>query len=136
VPVLGPLLGFVAGFHVVWVTVTHVLEPEVVRQIPFLWQIPLVIGGLVGGGVGGIIQLGTQGRAAEIPPFVRLILRAALWVIVFFVSMFLGARLGERLHGGVGGWIGSVASAVLVVLVRSWLARRSSGHHSGPAQGA
>src|SRR5438270_1575642 len=126
VPVLGPLLGFLVGFHVLWVTLTNVLEPEFVRQIPFLWQIPLLIGGLVGGGIAGIIQLGTQGRAAEIPQFLRLLLRVALSVIAVFVSMFLGAWLGERLYGPVGWWIGSVASGVLLVFVRSWLARRSS----------
>ena len=124
--VLGLVLGFLVGFHVLWVTLTHVLEPEFVRQIPFLWQTPLVIGGLVGGGIGGIIQLGTQGRAAEIPRFLRLLLRLALWVIFFFVTLFLGAWLGERLYGLVGYWIGSVASGVLLVFVRSWLARRSS----------
>jgi hypothetical protein len=135
VPVLGPLLGFVVGFHVVWVPLTHVLEPGFVRQIPFLWQIPLVIGGFVGGGIGGIIQLGTQGRAAQIPRFLRLLVRAALWVTVFFVLLFLGTWLGERLYGGVGGWIGSLASFGLVVFVRCWLARRSSSNHSGPTRG-
>jgi hypothetical protein len=126
VPVLGTLLGFLVAFHVIWVTLTDVLEPEVVRQIPFLWQIPVVIGGVVGGGVGGIIQLGTQGRAAEIPRFLRLLLRVALGVLFVFVSLFLGARLGERLYGLVGYWTGSVASAVLLVFVRIRLGRRSS----------
>jgi hypothetical protein len=126
VPVLGPLLGFLVGFHVLWVTLTAVLEPEVVRQIPFLWQIPPVIGGLVGGGIGGIIQLGIQGRAAEIPRFLRLLLRVAFWVSFCFVSLFLGAWLGERLYGGLGYWVGLVSSGVLVAFVRFWHARPSS----------
>jgi hypothetical protein len=126
VPVLGPLLGFLVGFHVVWVTLTAVLEPELVRQIPFLWQIPLVIGGLAGAGISGILQLATQGRAAEIPCLLRLLLRAALWLTFFFVSLFLGAWLGERLFGHVGYWIGSVASFVLIALVRAGFERRSS----------
>ena len=125
-PVLGPLLGFVVGFHVLWVTLKDVLEPELVRQIPFLWQIPLVIGGFVGGGIGGIIQLGTQRRAAEIPRFLLLLLRVTLWITFFFVSMFLGAWLGERLYGVAGYWIGSVATGVLLFLVQSRRERRSS----------
>jgi hypothetical protein len=132
VPVLGPLLGFLVVFHAVWVTLTGVLEAEVVRQIPFLWQIPLLLGGLVGAGIGGTIQLGTQGRAAEIPRLLRLLLRVALSVIFYLVSLFLGAWLGERLYGRVGYWIGLVASAVLVVCVRSWLARRSSSENPSP----
>jgi hypothetical protein len=126
VPVLGTLLGFLVGFHVLWATVTHALEPEFVRQVPFLWQIPLLIGALVGGGVGGTIQLGIQGRAAEIPRLLRLLLWIALWVSLCLASMFLGAWLGERLCGSAGYWIGLVASGVLLVVVRSWLARRSS----------
>jgi hypothetical protein len=132
VPVLGPLLGFVAVFHVLWATLTGVLEPEFVRQIPFLWQLPLVIGGLVGAGLGGIIQLGTQGRAAEIPGLLRLLLRAALWVTCFVVSLFLGASLGERFYGGVGYWVGVVGSGVLIVLVRGWLDRRPSREKLSP----
>jgi hypothetical protein len=126
VPVLGPLLGFVVVFHVFWVTLTHALEPEFVRQMPYLWQIPLLIGGLVGAGIGGIIQLGTQGRAAEIPGLLRLLLRVAVSVIIYLVTIFLAARLGERLDGSVGYWVGSVACAVLLILARIWLARRSS----------
>jgi hypothetical protein len=129
VPVLGPLLGFLAGFHALWVTLTHVLEPEFVRQIPFLWQIPLVIGALVGGGVGGIIQLGIQGRAADMPRLLRLLLRVALWVIFSFVLLFLGARLGQRCYGRVGEWVGLLGCAFLLFFVRSRLDRRSSSEN-------
>src|SRR5262249_47666268 len=109
VPVLGPLVGFVAVFHVFWVTQTNFLESEFVRQFPYLWQIPLLIGGLVGGGIGGTIQLAIQRRMAEIPGLLRLLLWVAVSVSFYMVTSFLAARLGERLFGSVGYWIGSVA---------------------------
>jgi hypothetical protein len=86
----------------------------------------LVIGALVGGGVGGIIQLGIQGRAADIPRLLRLLLRVALSVIFSFVLLFLGARLGQRFYGRVGEWVGLLGCAFLLFFVRSRLDRRSS----------
>jgi hypothetical protein len=125
-PQFGSLLGFLAAYHVVWVTLAARLEPGMVRQIPFLWQIPLFIGGFAGAGIGGLIQLSTQRRAADIPPFLRLLLGGVLRAIVFFVALFLGARVGERLYGGVGEWIGSLVGFFLLVIVWILLARRPS----------
>jgi hypothetical protein len=76
---------------------------------------------LVGGGIGGMIQLGKQGRAAEIPRFLRHLLGAALWVIFLFGSMYLGAWLGDRLFGPVGYFIGWFTGAVFFVLLAALL---------------
>jgi hypothetical protein len=116
---LGLLLGMLVGSVVVWVTVNDVLESESVLQSSFLRQMAYGIGVFVGGGIGGIIQLWKQGRTDEIARFLRFFLGAALWVIFFFGSMYLGAWLGERLFGSVGYWIGWFTGAVLFVVVQS-----------------
>lgn len=123
-PLVGLLLGFLVGGVVIWVTLQDV--PESVRQIPFLLQIPILLGIFVCGGIDGIIQLWTQGRAFEIPRFFRLLLGGVLWMIFLLGSLFLGAWLGERLCGRAGYWIGSVATAVLCFFVRSRFPRLSS----------
>jgi hypothetical protein len=66
VPVLGTLLGFVVLFVVLSVTLNEVFGTDV------YWQIPsFIIGWIVGGGIGELIQLRKQGRAAEFPRFLH-----------------------------------------------------------------
>jgi hypothetical protein len=85
-------------------------------------------------GIGGIVQLRTQRRAAEISRFLRLLLRVAFEVIFLFGLLFLGAWLGERLCGGH--WIGIVGSAVLFTVVGSRFRRLSwSEKPSAPPRG-
>jgi hypothetical protein len=124
-PMVGMLLGLLVGSVVAWVTLNDVLESEVVLQISFLRQIAYLIPMLIGVCIGGIIHLRKQGRTAEIARFLRTFLGAALWVVFFFGSMYLGAWLGERLFGSVGYWIGWFTGAVLFVVVQSRFPRRS-----------
>jgi hypothetical protein len=125
-PVLGLLLGLLVGSVVVWVTLNDALKSEPVLQISFLRQIAYAIGMIVGGGIGGIIQLPIQGRAGEIPRFLRLLLGAALWVLFFFGSMYLGACLGASLFDSVGYVIGWFTGAILFLVVQSRFPRLSS----------
>jgi hypothetical protein len=125
-PMKLPMVGLLLGSVVVWVTLNDVLESEVVLQNSFLRQIAYLVPMLVGGCIGGIIHLRKQGRTAEIARFLRIFLGAALWVVYFFGSMYLGAWLGERLFGSVGYWIGWFTGAVLFVAVQSRFPRRSS----------
>jgi hypothetical protein len=125
-PIIGLLLGCLAGSLVTWVTLNDVLESEIVLQFSFLRQIAYLIPMLVGGCIGGIIHLRKQGRTAEIARFLHVFLGAALWVVFFFGSMYLGAWLGERLFGSVEYWIGWFTGAVLFVVVQSRFPRRSS----------
>jgi hypothetical protein len=66
-PVLGLLLGLLVGSVVLWVTLNDVFEHDPVLPISFLRQIAYAIVMLVGGGIGGMIQLGKQGRARPRP---------------------------------------------------------------------
>jgi hypothetical protein len=125
-PMVGLLLGLLVGAVVVWVTLNDVLESESVPQITFLRQMAYLIPMLVGGGIGGIIELWKQARTGEIARFLRRLLGGALRLIFLFVSLFLGAWLGERLYGSVGHDVGLVVSAVLVLPVWFWLICRSS----------
>ena len=129
-PMVGLLLGLLVGSVVAWVTLNRVLESEAVLQILFWRQVGYLIPIFVGGGLGGIIQLWKQGRAAEIARFLRRLLGGALRVIFLFGSLFLGAWLGERLHGSVGHDVGLVVSAVRVLPVWCWLICRSSSEQS------
>jgi hypothetical protein len=126
VPMVGLLLGLLVGSVAAWVTLNDAVESEVVLQNSFLRQIAYLIPMLVGGCIGGIIHLRKQGRTAEIARFLHVFLGAALWVVFFFGSMYLGAWLGERLFGSVEYWIGWFTGAVLFVVVQSRFPRRSS----------
>jgi hypothetical protein len=127
-PMVGLLLGFLGGSVVAWVTLNHVLKSEALLQVLFWRQVGYLIPIFVGGGIGGIIQLWKQGRAAEIARFLRRLLRSALWLILLYVWLFLGAWLGERVS--VGHDVGLVVSAVLVLPVWCWLICRSSSEQS------
>jgi hypothetical protein len=127
---LGLLLGMLVGSVVVWVTLNDVLESESVLQSSYLRQMAYGIGVLVGGGIGGIIQLWKQGRTAAITRFLRWLLGSALLVIFFFGSMYLGAWLGDSLFGRVGYVIGWLTGAVLFFVVQSRFPRLSSCEQS------
>jgi hypothetical protein len=129
-PVLGFLLGLFVGAVALWVTLNYLLEAESTLQNPFLWQILYLIGMYVGGGIGGLIQLRKQGRAAEVPSFFRLLLVAALSLSLLFGSMSLATWLGERLHGRVGYWVGLLGSGLLWFLIECWRHSRSSSEKS------
>jgi len=132
-PVLGLLFGLPVGFVVVWVTLNNLLESEPTLH-PFLTQIAYLIGIVVGGGIGGISQLRTQRRTAETARFLRFLLGATLWAILFFGSMYLGGWLGERLFGRVGYFIGWFTTAILFFVV--WFPRPSwSEQPSAPTSG-
>jgi hypothetical protein len=127
-PMVGLLLGLLVGSVVAWVTLNRVLESEAVLQILFWRQVGYLIPIFVGGGIGGIIQLWKQGRAAEIARFLRRLLRSALWLIFLYLWLFLGAWLGERVS--VGHDVGLLVSAVLILPVWCWLICRSSSEQS------
>jgi hypothetical protein len=126
-PMVGLFLGLLVGSVVAWVTLNDVLESEIVLQFSFLRQIAYLIPMLICGCIGGIIHLRKQGRTAEIAGFLRIFLGAALWVVFFFGSMYLGAWLGVRLFDSVGYWIGWFTGAVLFFVVQSRFPHRSSG---------
>jgi hypothetical protein len=128
VPVLGTLLGFVVVFVVLSVTLKQVFPTELDWESRIALQAAtFIIGLIVGGGIGGLIQLRKQGRVAEVPRFLRhLFLSLVKFLFLLWVPMFLAAWLGERLYGRVGHSVGLVASAVLLFLVQCWLVRRSS----------
>jgi hypothetical protein len=116
-PIIGLLLGCLAGSLVTWVTLNDVLESESVLQIAFLRQIAYLLGMMVGGSIGGILELRKEGREAEIPRFVRRLLRTFLWVFFMFLSLYLGGWLGEQLFGDVGYVIGWFAGGALFFVV-------------------
>ena len=127
-PMVGLLLGLLVGSVVAWVTLNQVLESEAVLQVLFWRQVGYLIPIFVGGGIGGIIQLWKQGRAAEIARFLRRLLGGALWLSLLYVWLFLGAWLGERVS--VGHDVGLLVSAVLVLPGWCWLICRSSSEQS------
>jgi hypothetical protein len=137
-PVLGTLLGFFLVYGALRVVLNALVGFDFGWAINFIhgWTV-VIIALLVGAGLGGLIQLWTQGRAAEIPRFLRQ-LYLSLFKLLFFlwVPMFLAAWLGDRLYGSMGHDIGLVVSAVLIIPIWCWLVGRSSGEKpSTPASG-
>jgi hypothetical protein len=128
VPVLGTIFGTVVVSVPLSRTLREVLGTEFDRAISpgiVSLTISFVVGLLVGGGIGGLIQLWKQGRAADIPSFLRhLIFSVLKFLFLFWVPLFLGAWLGDRFYGSVGHDVGLVISAVVITLVSWWRAGR------------
>ena len=126
-PVLGPFLGFVIVYAVLRVLLYAAVGFGFLSKIndinPFVF---FFIALLVGGSLGGLIQLWKQGKTAEIPGFLRHMLVVSLKFLLMWVPMFLAAWLGERSYGSVGHDIGLVAGAVVIIPVLWWLAVRSA----------
>jgi len=126
-PVLGPFLGILTVYAVLRVLLHAAVGFD------YRWEINVLNGCtvfftalMVGGSIGGVIQLWKQGRAAEIRGFLRNMLGVLCRFLFMGGPMFLGGWLGDRFYGSVGYDIGLVVGAVLTIPVMWWLAFRSS----------
>jgi len=131
-----PVLGMILGIVCVYVVVSRTVNEVVGSELP--WRVASILTGvLVGGGVGGLIQLRIRGQAADIPRFLRHFFLSLLKMFfLLWAPMLLAGWLGDRLYGSVGHDIGLVAGAVLTLPVWFWfLARSSREKPSAPASG-
>jgi hypothetical protein len=119
VPLLGTFLGIFIAYGLLRVMLNALIGFDFAWEINAInsWMV-VIIGLIVGGSIGGVIQLRHQGRAADIPSFLRRVLLGGLDLFLIWVPMFLAYWLGERLAGGVGALVGLVGSAVLIFLVQ------------------
>jgi hypothetical protein len=118
-----PVLGALMGTFLVYGFLRMVLHEFIGFDFP--WEINtiiavmiLLISLIVGGSIGGLIQLQKQGRTAEIPSFLRYLLANVVRLVLLWAVMVLGDWLGETFYGRVGGLIGLVASGVLFFVVQ------------------
>jgi hypothetical protein len=72
VPVRGPLLGILVLFVMSAVVLSSFRAELTTKETEFIFfQTGVILSFIIGGGIGGIIQLLRQGRTAEIPRFFR-----------------------------------------------------------------
>jgi len=109
----------VIGSLVGWFIWLAVLEMIVGSERVSEYSFSDFFGIVIGGAVGGIVQLWRLGRSSEIPKFLVGV-TCILWLVLV---AFLGGLFGQRMFGNIGEFAGILIGIAVAVLLLELLKR-------------